>query len=377
MVKTMQLKPVCKKLMLSFLILLLILVAIITYILMLPDFGRLPKGERLDRINASSHFIDGTFVPLETTETHLKKGFIAGMYSFLFEEKPDLKPSKPVPTVKTDLKSLDINEDLIVWMGHSSFYLQLGGKRILVDPIFSGHSSPFKAMMKAFPGSDVYTADDMPAIDALLISHDHWDHLDYETVTALKDKVGVVLTGLGSGEHFEYWGYDKSKIIEKDWDEAPLELGDLKITITPTRHFSGRFLKRNPTLPVSFVFDSPRRKVFYSGDGAFGKHFKDIAQKYGPFDFAIMEDGQYNEQWHFVHMFPEEMLEASKILGARYVLPVHNSKFILAEHRWDEPLAKASKEAPNYGIMLQTPKIGDKVDLADPKANERWWEELE
>lgn len=373
----MQLKPICKKIMLLLSVLLLILIAIITYILTLPDFGRLPTGARMDRINASSHFIDGTFVPLESTETHLKKGFIAGMYSFLFDDRSQLKPTKTITTVKTDLKSLNINDDLIVWMGHSSFYMQLAGIRILVDPIFSGHSSPFKAMMKAFPGSDVYSAADMPPIDVLLISHDHWDHLDYETVTTLKDKVGVVLTGLGCGEHFEYWGYEKDRIIEKDWDETPLVLGDLKITITPTRHFSGRFLKHNPTLPVSFVFESPRRKVFYSGDGAFGRHFKEIAKKYGPFDFAVMEDGQYNEQWHFVHMFPEEMLEASKILGAKYVLPVHNSKFILSEHKWDEPLIRASKKALDFGIMLQTPRIGDKVNLDDPQAHEKWWEEVD
>lgn len=342
-------------------------------ILTMPDFGRVPQAERMKLLNASPHFTNGRFVSPESTQTHLKKGFFASMYSFLFESKPALEPQDPLPTHKTDLKALDPSEDLIVWMGHSSFYLQLGGKRILVDPIFSGHASPFSFMIRAFKGSDVYTADDLPPIDLLLISHDHWDHLDYGTVKALKTKVGKVLTGLGVGEHFEYWGYPKEKIVEKDWYDSPLELGDLKIHITPARHISGRFLKQNTTLPVSFVIESTKFKLFYSGDSAFGKHFAQIRAKYGPMDFAVMEDGQYNEQWHFVHMYPEEMIEASEILEAKHVMPVHNSKFILAEHSWDEPLQRADKAARQKGVLLSTPMIGQSINLKNPQKENAWW----
>ena len=365
------------KKMLTVLVVIAILLGIsATCIITMPDFGRLPQAERLKLLNASPHFADGTFVSPESTQTHLKKGFLASMYSFLFESKRELEPRTPLPTQKTDLKTLDPAENLIVWMGHSSFYLQLGGKRILVDPIFSGHASPFSFMIRSFKGSDIYTADDLPPVDLLLISHDHWDHLDYGTVKALENKVGKVLTGLGVGEHFEYWGYPKGKIFEKDWYDTPLELGDLKIHITPARHFSGRFLKRNPTLPVSFVIESPKFKLFYSGDSAFGKHFAQIREKYGPMDFAVMEDGQYNEQWHFVHMYPEEMIKASLILETKHVMPVHNSKFILSEHSWDEPLQRADKAARQKGILLSTPVIGKSVKLQNPQPENEWWKKI-
>lgn len=365
-----------KKTLMIIVIFIFVLAGAVIWILNLPDFGRLPTGARLERIQASTHFVDSRFVSPESTQTHLKKGFFASMRSFLFDDRSYLQPQSVMPSAKVDLNKLDPKEDLIVWMGHSSFYLQLNGKKILVDPIFSGHASPFKFMIKAFKGTDLYSAEDMPKLDALLISHDHWDHLDYETVTLLKDKVSKVITGLGTGEHFEYWGYNNEQIIEKDWYEEGVDLDGVKITLTPARHFSGRFLTRNPTLPVSFVFESPERKVFYSGDGAFGKHFAEIANRYGPFDYAVMEDGQYNEQWHFVHMYPEEMIEASKILGAKYVLPVHNSKFILSEHKWDEPLQRASQVAQKAGIMLNTPLIGQKLSLDDPKIDDKWWEKV-
>lgn len=370
----MNCKRILKKLMIVLIALILALGAAAYWILSMPDFGRTPeRAERLERINASEHFRDGVFVPLETTETHLKDGFIVSMYKFLLDDRSRLKPTEALPTEKTDLKALDPREDLIVWMGHSSFYMQLGGKRILVDPIFSGHASPFDFMVQAFPGTDVYTAEDMPNIDLLLISHDHWDHLDYGTVTALRGKVKQVLCGLGVGEHFEYWGYDPEKVIEKDWYEEPLVIDDLSVTITPARHFSGRFLKRNPTLPVSYVFKTPGRSVFYSGDTAFGRHFADIAQKLGPFDFAVMEDGQYNEQWHNVHMMPEEMVNAATILGAKAVLPVHNSKFILSEHVWNEPLNRALDAATGKAMLLETPIIGQAVRLDSPAPTSRWW----
>lgn len=369
----MKVPRMVKRLMVCFTLLFLILGGAVAWILSLPDFGRVPEGARLERINHSEHFKDGVFIPLETTKTHLKNGFIVSMYKFLVEDRSYLKPTAPLLTEKTDLKALDPKEDLIVWMGHSSFYLQLSGKRILVDPIFSGHASPFSFMVPSFPGSDVYTADDIPEIDLLLISHDHWDHLDYSTVTALSDKVKTVLCGLGVGEHFEYWGYDPQKIIEKDWYDDPVILDDLEVTVTPARHFSGRFLKRNPTLPVSYVFKSKDRSVFYSGDTAFGRHFKEIADKLGPFDFAVMEDGQYNEQWHNVHMMPEEMIEAATIVGAKAVLPVHNSKFILSEHPWNEPLDRAVGAADDRAMLLETPRIGQLVKLDKLSNTPRWW----
>ncbi len=340
-----------------------------------PDFGKLPEGARLERFQKSPHYVDGKFQPYEPIVMEIKDNFLVSMYKFIFEEHPELRPASSLPTEKTDLTKLAPNEDLIVWMGHSSFYLQLGGKKILVDPVFSGHSSPLESLLKAFPGSDVYKAEELPDIDVLLLSHDHWDHLDYETITALKGKVKSVVCGLGVGAHLEYWGMDPRTIHEEDWDTT-LQLSDLEITLLPTKHFSGRFLKGNQTLPVGFAIKSANKNFFYSGDSGYGSHFQKIGATYGPFDYAVIEDGQYDQQWHNVHMYPEETVQAAKEVGAKRMLPVHNSKFVLANHPWEEPLERVSKAASKEGMLLDTPKIGQVVKLDGEVISDPWWKTL-
>ena len=261
-----------------------------------------------------------------------------------------------------------------MWFGHSSYFLQVDGKRILVDPVFSGSASPVSFTTKAFRGSDVYTVEDLPAIDYLFITHDHWDHLDYKTVLQLKSKVGKVVTGLGTGSHLEHWGYDKAMIIEKDWNEEIVLNNGFVVHTTPARHFSGRNLKRNTTLWTAFVLQTPTKKLYLGGDSGYDTHFTDIGDQFGPFDLAILECGQYSEYWKYIHMMPEETVQAGIDLKAKCIFPVHWGKFSLSLSEWDDSIKRVTAEAHKKGMPLIHPIIGEAVNLDQLTESVRWWE---
>uniref|UniRef100_UPI00211AD834 MBL fold metallo-hydrolase n=2 Tax=Pseudomonas TaxID=286 RepID=UPI00211AD834 len=188
----------------------------------------------------------------------------------LFGEKGQPRPPGAIPAIKTDLKTLDPAQDLVVWLGHSAYFIQLDGKRILIDPVFSTNAAPIPAANKAFEGTSIYTADDMPEVDALLISHDHYDHLDYPSILALKPKVKQVIVGLGVGAHFERWGYDMRTVREADWNEVVALSPQVQVHVTPARHYSGRTFTRDQSLWVGFALVSPERRLFVSGDSGYG-----------------------------------------------------------------------------------------------------------
>lgn len=300
------------------------------------------------------------------------------MFRFLFGKNGHAKPQQNFKFTKTDLKNLDPNQNIYVWMGHSSYFIQIDGKKILVDPVFSGNASPVNFSTKAFDGADLYSAEDIPELDYLIISHDHWDHLDYETVKKLHPKVKQVITGLGTGEHLEYWNYDPKKIIELDWGEN-FDLGNgFKVYAETARHFSGRTFKRNQAIWASFVFETPKRIIYIGGDSGFDDHFEKIGNKYGGFDLAILENGQYNKDWRYIHMMPEEFLIAAKNLRTKRVIAVHNSKFELALHSWKEPLEKITTLNEKENQRLITPKIGEMVHWEDDaKVYEKWWKKYD
>ncbi|MDR1739682.1 MAG: MBL fold metallo-hydrolase, partial [Bacteroidales bacterium] len=228
--------------------------------------------------------------------------------------------------------------------------------------------------VKSFEGTDIYTPDDMPQIDFLLISHDHYDHLDYKTIVALKPKVKNVICGLGVGEHFEYWEYEPSLIIEKDWYETVSIDESIKIHILPARHGSGRSIARDNTLWVSFIIETPLEKIYLGGDSGYDTHFAEIGAKYGSIDIAILENGQYNDAWHYIHTLPDEVLQAAKDLNAKRIFPVHSSKFFMARHSWDEPLVKLSELCEEVDFPLITPMIGEAVFLNDStRIFRKWW----
>lgn len=348
-----------------------------------PKFGRPPQGERLKRILASPHFADGSFQCLEPISfvADPKDGPRGNMftilYKFIFGDRSAFMPKEPMISVKTDLKSLPLDEDLIVWMGHSTYYMQLGGRRILTDPVFSSYASPVSFVNKAFPGSNIYTADDIPPLDILAITHDHWDHLDYPTIMALKPKIKDIVCPLGVGEYFEQWGFSPSVLHEEDWF-TEIKLGDnFSVHIMPSQHFSGRFLKRNGTLWCGMAFVTPGRRVYLSGDGGYGKHFKTIGEQFGGFDLAIMENGQYNKKWSKIHLLPAQTAQAAADVGAKVLLNSHNGKFALSEHSWKEPYEELAKAVANYSYQWLTPKIGELVHIGKSGQHfEHWWESM-
>jgi len=357
-------------------LIILFVIATLVYI-QHPKFGKYPSAARLEKIKKSPNYKEGQFQNIHhTPEITEGYSYYEVMSEFFFKQNPNRIPIDRIPSVKTDLLRLPINKDILVWFGHSSYFIQLDGKRILVDPVFSGNASPVPGTNKAFEGTDQYIVADLPPIDYLFISHDHYDHLDYETYIALKAKVKKVFCGLGVGSHLERWGYTDSQIVEKDWNEdVPLDDGFIVHTTT-ARHFSGRGFSRNNTLWMSYILQSPTQKIFIGGDGGYDTHYKEIGNKYGPIDLAILDNGQYDVKWKYIHHLPHETLMAARDLKATRLFPVHSSKFAMANHAWNEPLVKISALNKNLKapLPLVTPIIGELVDLRNEKqVFKAWW----
>ncbi|WP_316735685.1 MBL fold metallo-hydrolase [Pedobacter aquatilis] len=340
-----------------------------------PLFGKAAEGVRLERMKKSPHFKDGVFQNLNPTPA-LTEGYstMGIILDRLFTDYPRLSPVDSIPSQKVDLLSLPIDSNVLVWFGHSSYFIQLDEKRILVDPVFSGNASPIPGTVVAFKGTDRYKVEDLPEIDYLIISHDHYDHVDYESLIKLKSKTKKVICGLGVGADFEDWGYNVNDILEKDWNETIDFGGGFFIHTTPARHFSGRGFSRNNTLWMSYVLQTPSMKIFIGGDGGYDTHFAQIGKKFGQIDLAILEDGQYDKKWKYIHLLPEQVLQAAKDLNAKRLFPVHSSKFVLANHPWDEPLVKTTALNKTAKIPLVTPMIGEFVYLKNEKQTFKpWW----
>lgn len=337
-----------------------------------PQFGKRPSGQRLENIKQSVQFRDGKFRNTNPTPQITQNIGIA-LYDYLFKKTKEIKPIDNIPTVPIDWNQIQTKENQLVWLGHSSYFMSIEGKNILVDPVLSGSASPIPGGIKAFKGSDITTAESIPVIDYLFISHDHYDHMDYKTLKLLQPKVKKVIVALGVGSHLEHWGYTIDQIIEKDWwDEV--DLGDgFKTVITPARHFSGRSIWSANTLWASYVLKTPSFKLYLGGDSGYDTHFKEIGNKYGPFDLAILENGQYDLSWKYIHMIPEEVVQATKDLKANVLLPVHSSKFVLANHSWYEPLDRVAAEALKEKQPIITPLIGEIVDLSNLNTQPTYW----
>lgn len=290
-----------------------------------------------------------------------------------FRRPKNVKPFTELPAVKTDLARLQSETPVIVWFGHSSYLIHCKGYNILVDPVFCGHAAPFSFMVKAFRGSDAYTAADMPVIDALILTHNHYDHFDGKTLTLLQPKIKAYYTPLGTGALVEKYSKNSGSVNELDWWETAKPADDIQLTAAPARHFSGRGLKRNGSLWASFVLELFDFKIFLGGDSGYDVHFKEIGEKYGPFDLAILECGQYNTSWPLIHMMPEETVQAAVDLQAKVLLPVHWGKFALASHPWNEPIQRAIQKADELQLAVTTPRIGEPVILQEYYPDSRWW----
>lgn len=339
-----------------------------------PRFGKLPKGDVLERLSQSPNYNDGSFqnpipTPLFTEDASTFSIIVKSVFS-----KPErLKPERLLPTVKTDLAGLRLDQDIVIWLGHSSWYIQLDAKRILIDPILSDYAAPFSFFNKAFEGTTIYTPEDIPEIDYLLISHDHWDHLDYPAVKALQPKVKQVVCPLGLKASFLHWGYADGNIFEGDWNNS-LTNGDFAVHLLPARHYSGRLFGKNKTLWTAFALIGKKHRIFFSGDSGYGPHFSDIGHNFKGFDLVMLDAGQYDPRWALIHMTPDEAAQAAEDLDAKYLLPAHVGRFTIAMHAWDDPFKqlKTASENKSYGLVM--PVIGESVAIDSPTTKfTDWW----
>lgn len=361
----------------------LLAVLAVTVFIHTKPFGQHPSGERLARIERSANYLDGKFhnrlpTEVQTTDKPLWKIW----YDFLFQHVEHLVPSRPLPVVRTDLQSLPTDKNFIVWFGHSSYLIQLDGTRFLVDPVLVS-GSPLSFANKMFPGTDAYQPSDMPQFDYLVITHDHWDHLDYDAVLRLQSKMNEkVITSLGVGAHLEYWGYPAEKIIELDWQDEYVLTTGFKMTALPARHFSGRGIRRNKTLWASFMLETPTETVYIGGDSGYDPIYREIGERYD-ITLALLENGQYNRDWANIHIMPEQLVQAVKELHPKRLMTVHNSKFALGRHDWRAPLQTVYDHAREAGFNLFTPKIGEVFYFSEdgepdsPKFRENWWKDVE
>lgn len=340
------------------------------------SFGKLPTGKRLSRIKASPNYREGAFQNVfDTPMLAPDASYTKMLGKFFFGSTDGQEPSQLLPSVKTDLRTINREEPTITWFGHSSYLLTLNGKIILVDPVFSDRASPFQFVgSKAFSLSNPYIADHLPEPDLLILTHDHYDHLDYQTMVHLAPRVPLIVTSLGVGAHLESWGIEPGRIREFDWWESAQVLPGLEITAMPSRHFSGRLFKRNQSLWSAFLLESGGMKVFVGGDSGYDATFKNIAEKVNRIDFAILECGQYDAMWPNIHMMPEETVQAGVDLRAKAMMAVHWGKFRLANHAWTDPIERAVAEASRLQTKLITPQIGERMRLDNPiHSSVDWW----
>lgn len=357
--------------MLYILLLILLLIALISQS---PVFGQLPSGKILIKIKTLPNFNGKSIHNQEFTSMKPENVTYADMiYRALIKEHPSKIPDKILPN-----RQPDWNKDApsITWFGHSSYLFKVNGKSILVDPIISQRASPFQFLgTKAFNGTEFFTIEMLPKVDYVIITHDHYDHLDYNFVLKMKNSQVKYITSIGVGAHLQKWGISKDSIIELVWGESFVAEEGISITAETARHFSGRGLKRNLSLWSSFVIITNDGNYYLGGDSGYGDHFKTLGQKYGTFEIALLECGQYNEMWPKIHMFPEETVQAALDLGAKSLMPIHWGKFALSTHPWTEPVERVLLAGEKQNLNIRVPYLGETVVISEAYQNHKWWKE--
>ena len=317
--------------------------------------GSLDAAEK-NKLSHSPNWRDGKFQNLETTTMDINLSTLPGLLKKQFSNSGNREPQQNIPILGLDHKNFQDNAAQFVWYGHSVLLLKLDGKHILFDPMFGEDASPIGPIRtKRFSTGSLDIIQQLPPIDLLLMSHDHYDHLDLASYGHLKSKVKAFYVPLGVKRHLTSWGIHPDKITELDWWQN-LKINDLLIEFVPSRHFTGRGLTdRAKSLWGGYVLKTEEFNMIISGDGGYGKHFKQINDKHGNFDFAFVECGQYNKEWHQIHMYPEESIQAAVDLKAKLAMPIHWGGFKLAMHDWKEPVERFTKEAEKQKIEVCRP----------------------
>ncbi len=343
-----------------------------------PPLGGKPSEERKLANNRSNNFSPkGKFVNLIPTSMEMSFSETVRVMIQFMKGNPQGKPSKPIVPQSINPAHFQENDQAsLTWFGHSALLLTLEGKTLFIDPMLGRSPSPFSRI-----GGQRYSHKlpieiaELPTLDAVLLTHDHYDHLDYGSIMKLKHKVKRFIVPLGVAAHLERWGVEAEKITQHDWwDELAFE--GLSIACTPARHFSGRSITdRNSTLWCSWVVAGQHTKVFFSGDSGYGPHFQQIGDKYGPFDLTLMECGQYDPRWASIHMLPEETVQAHIDVQGKVLIPIHWGAFTLALHDWTDPVERAVKAADKLGAAISTPRIGEPVTIGGSAGfpASAWW----
>ena len=360
----------------------LLLAAMAAWVLSLPQFGAKLTGDRLARARANPLYHDGKFAnPLPPAAYRAADVWALIQGQFFGDEvraprsavpvlavaAETLKAAAPAPATAAGLRAF--------WIGHASVYIEIDGLRLLVDPMFSEYASPFEYGPRRLHPTPIALAD-LPTIDAVLITHDHYDHLDMRTVQHLARRGSRFFVPLGIGAHLQAWGVPDAQVREMEWwQEQPLR--GVRIVSTPARHYSGRgLMDRNSTLWTSWSVIGARHRFYVSGDTGYSDHFRIIGERFGPFDMSFVKIGAYGPgaPWLDIHMSAEDAVRAHRDVGARRMFPVHWGTFNLAFHAWDEPIERALAAARASQVELLTPRVGEMVDADVAFASRPWWQ---
>lgn len=355
-------------------LIILIIAAVIIFFRTAPQIGANSKKNKTEKIIQSPNYAVDEKIFLNTVETNMSMSF-KDMIKVTREFSRKDESRRPKDTIQTLSLNGNLNSEEVgfIWFGHSTLLVSMEGITILTDPVFSERASMLPFMgPKKFEYSNDFSPETLPNIDIVLISHDHYDHLDYKSIIALKNKAKKFFVPLGVAAHLENWGVDSSKIVELDWWQTA-NFENLELVCTPSRHFSGRRLNdRFKTLWSSWVINGKEHKVFFGGDSGYFPGFKEIGNKYGPFDIAFLECGAYNEMWSNIHMMPEETAQAAIDLNSKILFPIHWGKFDLALHPWKEPIERVTKKAEELNVNILT-SIPGKYNTIDAAQSEKWW----
>lgn len=325
----------------------------------------------------SPHYRDGVFVNTDPVSTfNLDREQQRLVLRELIAGRAEGRPASPIPLAAPEPLDGRAGGLAVRWLGHSTTLVEIDGYRVLTDPVWSDRCSPSDIVGPQRLHPPPVALDALPAVDAIVISHDHYDHLDFDTVTVLaRTQRAPFVIPLGVGAHLREWGIPEHRLIELDWDERT-QIDELTLICTPARHFSGRFLSRNLTLWASWAVIGPAHRVYFGGDTGYTQSFAQIGADYGPFDLTLMPVGAYNKAWPDVHMNPEEAVRAHRdVTGSAsgLLVPIHWCTFRLAPHAWDQPIQRLLAAADAAGVRVAVPKPGGRVDPGDPPEFDRWW----
>ncbi len=358
----------------------LYVVCLVIALLGCAPLGTRPSDEDVERFSASQHY-NAEKRQFENRLPNVMEAMNRRIYSIdsfkaWLDGSKQGRPPGPLPAHQTDIAAFCARDESlkIIWLGHSSFLLNMAGRIILVDPVFSQAASPISLFVRRFQNPPI-SLHMLPPIDFILISHDHYDHLDMKTIEFFVESETRFIVPLGVKNHLTGWEIAAERITEMDWWETTI-FSEITFIATPAQHFSGRDgIHPNETLWASWIVQNAQHSIFFSGDSGYDEHFQTIGDQYGPFDVVFLDSGQYNEMWREVHMFPREAMQAARDLRARHHLPIHWGMFELALHDWDDPIRRLTQLSNSNSVPLLTPQLGEVVRLPGEPPVGTWWKQ--